>query len=31
MAQAYLAVRLMTIFGGTSEILKETIAADLVS
>lgn len=30
-AQAYLAVRLMTIFGGTSEILKETIAADLIS
>lgn len=29
-AQAYLAVRLMTIFGGTSEILKETIATDLV-
>lgn len=28
-AQAYLAVRLLTIFGGTSEILKETIAADL--
>lgn len=27
-AQAYLAVRLMTIFGGTSEILKETIAAE---
>ncbi len=27
-AQAYLAVRLMTIFGGTSEILRETIAAD---
>lgn len=26
-AQAYLAVRLFTIFGGTSEILKETIAA----
>ncbi len=26
-AQAYLAVRLMTIFGGTSEILRETIAA----
>lgn len=28
-AQAYLAVRLLTIFGGTSEILKETIAAEL--
>ncbi|WP_022872934.1 acyl-CoA dehydrogenase family protein [Nesterenkonia alba] len=28
-AQAYLAVRLMTIFGGTSEILKETIAREL--
>lgn len=29
-AQAYLAVRLMTIFGGTSEILRETIGADLL-
>ncbi|GAA1140364.1 acyl-CoA dehydrogenase family protein [Nesterenkonia lutea] len=28
-AHAYLAVRLLTIFGGTSEILKETISADL--
>lgn len=30
-AQAYLAVRLLTIFGGTSEILRETIAQDLLS
>ncbi|GAA1810717.1 acyl-CoA dehydrogenase family protein [Nesterenkonia flava] len=30
-AQAYLAVRLLTIFGGTNEILKETIAKDLLS
>ncbi|WP_147103774.1 acyl-CoA dehydrogenase family protein [Nesterenkonia populi] len=30
-AQAFLAVRLMTIFGGTSEVLKETIAKDLLS
>ncbi len=29
-AQAFLAVRLMTIFGGTSEVLKETIAHDLL-
>lgn len=29
-AQAYLAVRLMTIFGGTSEILKDTIAKDIL-
>ncbi|GAA1174825.1 acyl-CoA dehydrogenase family protein [Nesterenkonia xinjiangensis] len=29
-AQAYLAVRLMTIFGGTSEILRETVASDLL-
>lgn len=29
-AQAYLAVRLMTIFGGTSEILRSTIAHDLM-
>lgn len=28
-AQAFLAVRLFSIFGGTSEILKETIAANL--
>ncbi|WP_261623496.1 acyl-CoA dehydrogenase family protein [Nesterenkonia marinintestina] len=30
-AQAYLAVRLLTIFGGTSEILRETVAADMLS
>lgn len=30
-AQAYLAVRLLTIFGGTSEILKETIAQELLA
>lgn len=30
-AQAYLAVRLMTIFGGSSEILRETVAGDLSS
>lgn len=30
-AKAYLAVRLFTIFGGTSEVLRETIARDLVS
>lgn len=29
-AQAYLAVRLLSIFGGTSEVLKETIAEDLL-
>lgn len=29
-AQAYLAVRLMTIFGGTSEILRETVSTDLL-
>lgn len=29
-AQAYLAVRLLTIFGGTSEILRETVAADML-
>ncbi|GAA1353107.1 acyl-CoA dehydrogenase family protein [Falsarthrobacter nasiphocae] len=30
-AQAYLAVRLLTIFGGTNEILKETIGRDIAS
>ncbi|WFP16961.1 acyl-CoA dehydrogenase family protein [Citricoccus muralis] len=30
-AKAYLAVRLFTIFGGTSEVLRDTIARDLVS
>ncbi len=30
-AQAYLASRLLTIFGGTSEILRETIGRDVVS
>lgn len=30
-AQAYLAVRLMTIFGGSSEILRETVAGDLLA
>lgn len=30
-AQAYLAVRLLTIFGGTDEILKETIAQELLA
>lgn len=30
-AQAYLAVRLLTIFGGTSEILRETVAAQMLS
>ena len=29
-AQAYLAVRLLTIFGGTSEVLRETIAGDVL-
>ncbi len=30
-AQAYLAVRLLSIFGGTSEVLRETIAEDLLA
>ncbi len=30
-AQAYLASRLLTIFGGTSEVLRETIGRDLAS
>lgn len=30
-AKAYLAVRLFTIFGGTAEVLRETVGRDLVS